>query len=115
MLLLIYIIKQVNLNISRTANKARFEFYVGRYNALRLQGESEYDIFMNRDLWGKKIAEPICDRTHSQFGIVAIIRALMEVINKEIWKAFLDYRSSVLKRDAGKQKKREVAADTELK
>ena len=39
----------------------------------------------------------------------------MVVVNKQIWKAFLDFRSTVLKRDAGKQKKREVAADTELK
>ena len=47
--------------------------------------------------------------------MVAIIRALMVVINKEIWKAFLDYRLSILKRDAGKRKKREISADTELK
>ena len=66
-----------------------------------LQCEREYAIFMNRDLW-VKIAEPLCDRTHSQFGIVAIVSALMVVMNKEIWKAFLDYRLSILKRDAGK-------------
>ena len=44
------IIKEVDLSIQRIANKARFEFYVGIYNALRLQCEREYDIFMNRDL-----------------------------------------------------------------
>ena len=69
---------------------------------------------MNHDLW-VKIAEPLCDRTHSQFGIVAIIRALMVVVNKEIWKALLDYHLSILKRDPGKQKKREMSADSELK
>ena len=59
-------IKEVDLSIQRIANKARFEFHVGIYNALRLQCESKYDIlnFMNRDLW-VKIAEPLCDRTHS--------------------------------------------------
>ena len=51
---------------------------------------------------------------HSQFGIVAFVRALM-VVNKEIWKAFLDYRLSIIKRDAGKRKKREMSADSELK
>ena len=107
-------IKEVDLSIQRIANKARFEFYIGIYNALRLQCEREYDIFMNRDLW-VIIAEPLCDRTHSQFGIVAIIRALMVVVNKEIWKAFLDYRLSILKRDAGKRKKREISTETELK
>ena len=62
---------------------------------------------MNSNLWVKN-AEPLCGRTHSQFGIVAIIRALMVVVNKEIWKAFLDVRLSVLKRDAGKQKKKKI-------
>ena len=51
---------------------------------------------MNRDLW-VKIAELPCDRTHSQFGILAIVSALMVVVNKEIWKAFLDYCLSILK------------------
>ena len=91
-------IKEVDLSIQRIANKARFEFYVGIYIDLRLQCEREYDIFMNRDLWVIN-AEPLCDRTHSQFGIVAIIRALMVVVNKQIWKAFLDYRLSILKRE----------------
>ena len=90
-------IKELDLNIQRIANKARFEFYVGIYNALRLQCEIEYDIFMNRDLW-VLIAVPLCDRTHSQFGIVAIIRALMVVVNKEIWKAFLVFVYRFLKR-----------------
>ena len=69
---------------------------------------------MNCDLW-VVVAEPFCDRTHSQYGIVTIIRALMVVVNKEIWKAFLDYRLSILKKDAGKRKKKETDADTELK
>ena len=46
---------------------------------------------------------------------MAIVRTLLVVVNKEIWKAFLDYRSSILKRDAGKRKKREMSADSELK
>jgi len=69
---------------------------------------------MNRDLW-VIIAEPLCHRTHSQYGIVAIVRALMVVVNKQIWKAFLEYRLSILKKDAGKRKKREISAETELK
>ena len=39
-------IKELDLNIQRIANKARFESYIGIYNALRLQCEREYDIFM---------------------------------------------------------------------
>jgi len=107
-------VKELDITIHKIANKARFEFYVGIYNALRLQCETEYDIFMNRDLW-VVVAEPFCDRTHSQYGIVAIVRALMVVVNKEIWKAFLDNRLSILKKDAGKRKKREISAETELK
>jgi len=107
-------IKEVGVSIQRIANKARFEFYVGIYNALRLQCEREYDIFMNRDLW-VIIAEPLCDRTHSQYGIVTIVRALMVVVNKESWKAFLEYRLSILKKDAGKRKKKEISAEAALK
>ena len=46
---------------------------------------------------------------------MAIIRALMVVVNKEIWKAFLDYRLSILKKDASKRKKKQTDAETELK
>ena len=49
---------------------------------------------------------------HSQFGIVAIIRAILFVVNKEIWKTFLKFRLMVLKRDAIKE--REITADSEL-
>ena len=69
---------------------------------------------MNRDIW-VVVAEPFCDRTHSQYGIVAIVRALMVVVNKEIWKAFLDSRLAIFKKDAGKRKKKETDADNVLK
>ena len=62
-------VKELDLTFHKIANKVRFEFYVGIYNALRLQCEKEYDIFMNRDIW-VVVAEPFCDRTHSQYGIV---------------------------------------------
>ena len=45
-------------------------------------------------------------------GIVAIIRAILFVVNKEIWKTSLDFRLMVLKRDAIKE--REITADSEL-
>ena len=106
--------KELDITFQKIANKARFEFYVGIYNALRLQCEKEYDIFMNRDIW-VVVAEPFCDRTHSQYGIVAIVRALMVVVNKEIWKAFLDSRLAIFKKDAGKRKKKETDADNVLK
>ena len=82
-------IKEIDMNIQCIANKARFEFYTSIYNALRCQYKQESDIFMNHNLW-INIVDPLCDRTHSQFGIVAIIQALMVVVNKEIWKAFLE-------------------------
>jgi hypothetical protein len=107
-------VKELDITFQKIANKARFEFYVGIYNALRLQCETEYDIFMNRDVW-VVVAEPFCDRTHSQYGIVAIVRALMVVVNKEIWKAFLDSRLAIFKKDAGKRKKKETDADNVLK
>ena len=39
----------------------------------------------------------------------------MVLVNKEMWKAFLDYRLSILKKATGKRKKREISADSELK
>ena len=39
----------------------------------------------------------------------------MVVVNKEIWKTFLDSRLSILKKDAGKRKKKETDADNVLK
>ena len=68
-------------------NKAGFENYFVAYNALRCK--TEYDIFMNVSLW-EDVLEQFCDRTHSQYAIVAIIRAVMTIVNKEIWKAFLE-------------------------
>ena len=69
---------------------------------------------MNVSLW-KDILEQFCDRTHSQYGIVAIIRACMIVVNKEIWKAFLEFRSVTIHKESGKRKNRELQAEAELK
>ena len=41
---------------------------------------SECDIFMNVSLW-KDILEQFCHKTHSQYGIVAIIRAVMIILS----------------------------------
>ena len=69
---------------------------------------------MNVSLW-EDILEQFCDRTHSQYGIVAIIRACMIVVNKEIWKAFLEFRSVTIHKESAKRKNRELQAEAELK
>ena len=106
--------KQLDANFQRVINKARFENYTAAYNALRCKCETEYDFFMNVSLW-KDILEQFCDRTHSQYGIVAIIRACMIVVNKEIWKAFLEFRSVTIHKESAKRKNRELQAEAELK
>ena len=106
--------KEIDENIQRIANKAKFENYVACYNALRCQCEQEYDLFMNVILW-KDILEPLCERTHSQYGIVTINRASMVFVNKEVWKAFLEKRAAVIKKDDKKRKDREESADSNLK
>ena len=88
--------KEIDETIQRVANKAKFENYIACYNALRCQSEQEYDLFMNVILW-KDILEPLCERTHSQYGIVAIVRASMAYVNKEIWKAFLEKRAFIIR------------------
>ena len=80
--------KELNKDIQRFVNKARFENYMAAYTALKCKCDAEYESFMNVQLW-KDILENFCDRTHSQHGIVAIVRAAMIVVNKEIWRAFL--------------------------
>ena len=62
---------------------------------------------MNVKLWND-ILEYHCDRTHSQYGIVAIIQASMMVVNKEIWKAYLDVREAAIQKEVKKKRKREV-------
>ena len=59
--------------------------------------------------------EQFCDRTHSQYGIVAIIRVCMIVVNKEIWKVFLEFRSATLHKESAKHKNNEIQAEAELK
>ena len=80
-------IQNLDANFQQTINKARFENYFVAYNALRCICEAEYDIFMNVSLW-ESILEEFCDRTHSQFGIVAIIRAATVIMNKLSGKVF---------------------------
>ena len=76
-------IKDVDASFQKSANKARFENYVAAYNALtdRCKCESEYDLFKNVTVW-KDILTHFCDRTHSQYGRVAIVRAVMITVNK---------------------------------
>ena len=69
---------------------------------------------MNVYLW-KDILEQFCDRTHSQFGIVAIIRATMINVNKEIWKNFLEKRTGIVHKESAKCKNREMQAEANLK
>ena len=71
---------------------------------------------MNVTVWKfKAILENLYDKTHSQYGIVAIIRAVMITINKEIWKSFLDFCTTILNKDKTKRKNRENQAEVELK
>jgi hypothetical protein len=93
--------QEIDEKIQRIANKARFENYVVCYNALKCQCEQEYDLFINVLLW-KDILEPLCERTHSQYGIVAIIRASMMFRNKEVWKACLERRAVIRKKESSK-------------
>ena len=106
--------KDLDENFQRMINKARFENYTAAYNALRCQCETEYDIFMNVTLWND-ILEQFCDRTHSQYGMVAIIRACMVIVNKEIWKAFLEFRSKFLAKESLKRKNRELQEEANFK
>ena len=46
---------------------------------------------------------------------VAIIRAVMITVNKEIWKSFLDFRTTIPNKDKTKCKNRENQAEVELK
>ena len=99
--------KKLDANFQRLVNKARFENYLVAYNAFRCHCKTEYDIFVNISLW-KDILEQFCDRTHSQYGIVAILRTAMITVNKEIWKAFLELRSTFLRRESAKRKNKEL-------
>ena len=105
---------EIDEQVQRLCNKARFENYVAAYNALRCQVEIEYDCFMNNILYNK-ILSKFCERTHSQYGIVAMTRAAMVIVNKEIWKVFLEAWSNILKRVDGNQKQKETEQDTALK
>ena len=95
-------------------NRSRFENYFVAYNPLRCSCKTESDIFMNVSLW-ETILEQFCDRMHSQYGIVAIIRAVMIVVNNEIWKAFLEVCSTHVHKQAVKCKNRELQAEADLK
>ena len=54
-------------------------------------------------MW-KDILEQFCDRTHSQYGMVAISQACMVIVNKKIWKAFLEFWSHFLAEEYAKRK-----------
>ena len=73
--------KDLDKSFQRLVNKATFDNYLAAYTALASQCEFEYDALMNVSLW-KDILDMFCDKTHSQFGMVAIIRAEMIIVNK---------------------------------
>ena len=55
---------------------------------------------MNVILW-RDMLEPLCERAHSQHGIVAINRASMVVVNKEVYKVYPEKRD-IIKKDNNK-------------
>jgi len=105
---------EVNESVQRICNKARFQNLIAAYNGLRCQLEVEYDTFMNTTLWNV-ILSNFCERTHSQFGIVALTRAGMIIVNKEIWKAFLEVRANIQRNIDKKRKRAELEQETLLK
>ena len=62
----------------------KFENLIAYCNALRFIAEKMYATFMNNTLWNT-IIQLLKKREHSQFGLVAISRAAMVDVNKEIW------------------------------
>ena len=57
----------------------------------------------------------MCDRTHSQYGSVAIIRASIVFVNKEVWKTYLEKRAVSEKGKAAKEKTRKIQLMLALK
>ena len=84
------------------------------YTALKCKCDAEYESFMNVQLW-KDILGNFCDRTHSQHGMLAIVRAAMIVINKEIWRAFLEQHKEIFRREENKRKQQEIHVENILK
>ena len=70
-------VKELDITIHKIANKARFEFYVGVYNALRLQCEKEYDIFMNRDIW-----VVVADCQNVNFSLPPMMLKFLHILNQ---------------------------------
>ena len=92
---------------------AKYENLIAYYNALRCICEREYDTFMNTTLWND-IIKPLTKREHLQFGILAVIRAAMVDVNKEIWKAYLVRRDKIMHIDECRVKNREEQSQYSL-
>ena len=63
----------------------------------------------------KDILEHFCNRTQSQYGMVAIISANMVLVKREIWKAFLEFRSNFFAQESTKSKNSELQEEVNLK
>ena len=68
---------------------------------------------MNNTVWNV-ILSNLCKRTHSQFGIVALARAAMVIVNKEIWRAFLEVQGNIIKKIDQNRKRKEIERDKAL-
>ena len=77
-------------------SKVQYNNMIMTYNLLRICFDRQYDTMVNYTLW-VEFLEPLlkCSR-HTQMVIVLLIRTLVNAINKEIWRAFLDRKSEVL-------------------
>ena len=64
-------------------------------------------IIMNNTLWNE-ILSNLCEQTHSQFGIFALARAAMVIVNKEIWRVFLEVWGNILKKIDQNRKWKEI-------
>ena len=65
------------------------------YN-LRICFDRQYDAMANYTLWVEFLEPLLKGSRHTQMVIVLLIRALVNAINKEIWRAFLDRKGEVL-------------------
>jgi hypothetical protein len=99
----------IEKSVQEQLSKWQYENMIMTYNLLKITFDRVYETMVNHTLWVMFIQPILSGTRFNQMVIILLVRALVNAINKEIWRAFLDKKHEVKlhwKNEADKKEKR---------
>jgi hypothetical protein len=107
--------QEIEKSIETQLSKIQYDNMIITYNLLRICFGRQYDMMVNHTLWVSFLEPLLKGSRYNQMVIVLLVRALVNYVNKEIWRSFLDRKCEIIAAWDDIRKKKEESAKLALK